>query len=581
MTFLKYVTNHNTSLNLSTVNAPEPSLIMAALKFSKKKIRTILFRVFLILVLLEIGLRISGFGLLALQRSENRILNETENVYRILALGDSLTANLPNGQSPWPDELEIVLNNKSNNVKFKVFNEGITSATSADIASNLENNLDKYNPDMVIAMIGAQDEELYVKHSSTFLGKIYQNLKELRVYKLIKYAIEDLKDNIEKRRSKATEKELKKEEEEEEENLRKAVEMNPQNPFVLLDLGRFYVTSKNYTKLLELSKKMLALAPNDKLPFLFLGDAYANLDRYEEAEEAYLKAIEIDPNYESGYALLGNLYNELNKSREAIQMYKKYLNISNKYDEDINIKLVKLYMNISDYYTAYEILKVVLYVNPKKGDEAYLFGQIYEELNKSNEAMELFRGIVEKNPFNYQAHNELAWFYLNNNKLEEAEKIFSELMEIDPHHLVDVYDNIGNRYKKKGQLEKAYYMLNKASKLRQEMFNKDQERRRSYYNPATQQNYLKLYRTLSERGIKLMAMQYPTYDANELKNMFTGDEEIIFVSNEINFKNALENSAYEEYFVDRTYTYFGHPTTKGHRLIAENLAGEILKELNN
>ena len=139
---------------------------------------TIIFRLLLVLVLLEIGLRISGFGLLAFQRSGNQGLSGTENAYKILALGDSITAHLPNGQSPWPDELEIELNNKSSNIKFRVFNEGITSATSTDIVSNLENNLDKYNPDMVIVMMGSQDEELYVKRSSAFLGKIYQNLKE-------------------------------------------------------------------------------------------------------------------------------------------------------------------------------------------------------------------------------------------------------------------------------------------------------------------------------------------------------------------------------------------------------------------
>ena len=77
------------------------------------------------------------------------------------------------------------------------------------------------------------------------------------------------------------------------------------------------------------------------------------------------------------------------------------------------------------------------------------------------------------------------------------------------------------------------------------------------------------------RGIKLIIMQYPTLDIDELKRMFKGDEGIIFVSNEENFKEALKSSPYEEYFVDRERGSFGHATKKGNQLIAENVAQVI------
>ena len=94
-------------------------------------------------------------------------------------------------------------------------------------------------------------------------------------------------------------------------------------------------------------------------------------------------------------------------------------------------------------------------------------------------------------------------------------------------------------------------------------------------------HYQRLYKKLNEEGIKYIAMQYPTLDINELKNMFEGDKDIIFISNEENFKKALKKGKYEDYFIDKFADDFGfgHCTPKGNRLIAENVADIILKEL--
>ncbi len=74
-------------------------------------------------------------------------------------------------------------------------------------------------------------------------------------------------------------------------------------------------------------------------------------------------------------------------------------------------------------------------------------------------------------------------------------------------------------------------------------------------------------------------MQYPILDINELKKMFEGNNNIIFVSNEENFKKALETGKYDDYFIDSFAGDFGHCTPKGNKLIAENVADAILKEL--
>ena len=314
-----------------------------------------------------------------------------------------------------------------------------------------------------------------------------------------------------------------------------------------------------------------------------LGLAYEKRKKYKEAEEMFKKVIEMRPDSYPAYIRLSNIYKYTNEPRKAINMSINYFKIyTKKYDEFSErelINLAELYIQVNYSKEAYTILREVLYNSPDKEREIFWLGELYEELNKTDEALDLFKAIIQRSPDNYAAYTELAFYYLNNNRTEEAEEIFSKLKEIDLQYPLFAYEEIRNRYKKRSQFDKSDEIFNKGLDI---WTNDDR---------ITQQNYLKLYRMLHEREIKIIVMQYPTVNINELKNYFRGDEDIVFVSNEENFNKALENSSYDEYFIDSfkgKYAYntkiqqyspkkFGHATKRGNKLIAENVANEVLK----
>jgi len=75
-------------------------------------------------------------------------------------------------------------------------------------------------------------------------------------------------------------------------------------------------------------------------------------------------------------------------------------------------------------------------------------------------------------------------------------------------------------------------------------------------------------------------VQYPMHSVASLKKIFQGVEQgIIFVDNEKIFKEAVRKSRYNEYFRDMFGGDFGHCTVKGNRLLAENIANVIIKEI--
>ena len=506
------------------------------IKETRIKIGLIFLGIFLTLIILEVGLRIGGFVFLAIQSYENRITYKTEDVYRILALGESTTANLLNGQSSWPEELEIILNNKSKDIKFRVFNEGIPGKTTSNILANLNDNLDKYNPDMVITMMGTNDRGTYVPYEDTLEEKFRLLFKDFRVYKLFKFIIESLENKVEKSKEGTRDKsdrytvedkhKIIDQENEElknllkdkygnitlynetEEKLKRAVEENPENATALIELVNFYSANEKYNEEADVLEKWIGIGPNDPIPYVTLGNIYGNY---------------------------------LNKTEKGIEMYLTYLSITRAYDAFVFGYLAKFYIQVNDYPTAEKFLKLILVLS-------------------SND--------LERFSDGYKTIAKMMVYYFNNNKSNEAEEMFNFLLKINPRHLIKTYEAMATQYE----------IIDKPKKI-EEMRNKATELRKTYYNPITRQNYLKLYRLLSERGIKLIVMQYPTLDVDELKKMFKGDEEIIFVSNEENFKKVLVSSPYEEYFIDRVLQEsktFGHATKKGNQLIADNLAQVIL-----
>src|SRR5437867_13093057 len=91
----------------------------------------------------------------------------------------------------------------------------------------------------------------------------------------------------------------------------------------------------------------------------------------------------------------------------------------------------------------------------------------------------------------------------------------------------------------------------------------------------TVRNYRDLARMLRDRGITLVAVQYPLRKVDGLRRMLDGETGVVFVDNEAVFKDALRSAPYGEYFTDAFAGDFGHLTPRGARLLAENLAHPI------
>ncbi len=154
------------------------------------------FLIFVIaIVALEITLRLAGYSYKIVNMPRRRIDKRT---FRILCIGESTTAGdgtYPDG--PYPLQLEVLLNANSQGVKFQAIYDYWLGVNSSKMLFNLPSYIKKYNPELIIAMIGANnwfnlDQSNILLYSenkiiSKLTYKLLVFMHKFRLFKLIKF----------------------------------------------------------------------------------------------------------------------------------------------------------------------------------------------------------------------------------------------------------------------------------------------------------------------------------------------------------------------------------------------------------
>ena len=295
----------------------------------RQKIILTICSILLCVILLEIGLRLGGFIFLSLQEYSNRISLYKKGIYRIMCLGESTTTR------QYPSFLEDILNQCNIGVKFSVIDKGVIATNTAAILLRLEENLNKYKPDMVITMMGNNDKYImYYKDIPEANTKLFQYCRVYRFMRLIyMHILNRLKEKGiyglmnragSRRRAKLKKIETIAEENffSSEESLKKAIELNPKNDSALSRLGEILRCEAKFSQAEELFKKAIELNPQNVWARNGLVGLYWEQGELSKAEEVLKRFLAINPKNDWAYRTLESLYREMNRI-ELAQEYKK------------------------------------------------------------------------------------------------------------------------------------------------------------------------------------------------------------------------------------------------------------------
>ena len=301
---------------------------------------------------------------------------------------------------------------------------------------------------------------------------------------------------------------------------------------------------KNITASEKIFREIIKRYPENDKAYVGLGVTYINMGKSGAAEASLLKGAKINPSNDRAYGELGHLYSMTGSMEKAVSMYKKAIELNNK---------------TPDYYLG--------------------LGSIYYTEKRSNDAKEMLEKTLLLDPGNDHAYAVLGWIYRDLGDESKAKESLKKALSINPD-----------------RTEAAITLMYMDEKIDNEDF-------RKYFGVSItasnisaydilRYHYKQIYSMAKKYNVKFVVMQYPTLSIKALSDFFTEEEQedIIFVENEENFKEAIEKGGYEDYFTDEVglsrlkdspfFGKYGHATIKGNMLIAENAADSITNYLN-
>ncbi|MFA5090205.1 MAG: tetratricopeptide repeat protein [Candidatus Omnitrophota bacterium] len=310
-------------------------------------------------VFLEAGMRLAGFIFSSLQEGRNRISLQQKSSYRIMCVGESTTAYAIGGESCYPSQLEVVLNQNNKGLRFSVINKGIPDIDTSYVALHLEENIAKYKPDIVVAMLGINDRSRHIVNQRTSEDKIISYLQSLKVYKLLillrehvmakKLAcripsvqeingfppisgLSDPRKSYIKRGNYFSYGD----------SMRGAQDVNKEQAEEYIGLGRGYRDLGDYIQYERLLQKALILRPGYDVIYIELAQLYHSQGRYREAEDALKRALVLNPKNDMAYFLLGRCYIDQGRYFPAEEPLQKAIE-SGPEDPRPYLELVRIY----------------------------------------------------------------------------------------------------------------------------------------------------------------------------------------------------------------------------------------------
>ncbi|HNW44489.1 MAG TPA: GDSL-type esterase/lipase family protein [Elusimicrobiales bacterium] len=460
----------------------------------------------------EAALRLGGLAVRLKQESVNRA-SLSSGTSRILCLGESTTAG---GTDAWPARLERILAARYPAARVSVINKGVAGFNTSDLLRNLEKDLDAIRPDLVIAMMGINDGfKSYYQGIPDAESPLFRHF---RLYKLFRILLNNYKTAGQGAPPGPAQ--------------GAPLPAGPLDPYTPFQ-GRTYDIAQREAALAE----NIGRDPGDiKSLYLLgrywtLGKGFAGRDTAlrKKGEALLLRAARLDPKNSFVYWTLGIHYRELQDLRRARLMLEKAAELAPSAE------------NWHDLGKVYRLCGL-----PAEAEAALLKAADLGNFGGAREA----------------AFFELNWLYLSRRDFSKAEALLHKGLARYP-------DN----EKITGALAALYAQSGRPALARE--YAEKLTGTRTMFTAETRRNFTRLRRLLQARGMRLAVMQYPLCDPTPLRGLFEDPGDIIFISNEPSFRDAVEQKGYPHYFVDMFAGNFGHCTDAGNELIAANAAAAL------
>lgn len=186
-------------------------------------------------------------------------------------------------------------------------------------------------------------------------------------------------------------------------------------------------------KQIELLTKLIKRDKSNAAIYSELARTYLSLANTEMAQKNALKAHELDPKKEWYLLTLAEIYEDTEQRAKAITCYNK-LKLINPSNPAIYHKLAQL---LSHEKKPDEAVANLEQLQKEQGIEEESTRRIFDILKatgKEKKAIAALNNLIAAYPDNTRYLENLASYYMELNQLSQAEKIYDQIIKIEPHH---------------------------------------------------------------------------------------------------------------------------------------------------
>jgi tetratricopeptide (TPR) repeat protein len=253
----------------------------------------------------------------------------------------------------------------------------------------------------------------------------------------------------------------------------KAIEKDPNNVNLYLDLSKYYVGVKQLDSALNNALTALRLDTANSNVYVVVSDVYFAMGNVENTEEMLEKAIALDPKNNEACLKLSELYFLLKEYKQSETILTKAIQETaynprayhilawNYREKGDTVLAIRNYLNAveqdPDYFDAYMELGILyhcrhnplainsynnaLNVQPNNTQALYNLAMFYQETGEYEKALEKYRMILQIDEQNKFALHNMGWVYLMGlDKFEEAVVFFTKAIEQDTAYIEAIYN---------------------------------------------------------------------------------------------------------------------------------------------
>ena len=319
------------------------------------------------IVMVELFMRAGWFSIFALREYGNHVSGVQSGAYKILCLGDSMSA------FTYTPILERILNEKSSGLKFAVINKAIPATTSTVLSAHAQEYIEQYNPQMVIAMMGHNDyQPLLFMPLMGDPQRSHWMLIECLKFILKKHPPTELPATKVMSTDKGAEASKR---DDRLEALRRVIEEDPRNMQAYTELGCYYLGIRKDDAAIDLFARAISMNPGSVDFYIKIADIYFNQKRYAEA----LRMLKAAPVGHENYCFvlrdMARVYAVLKDTPSQVAALEKAVRSGG--DPVTQQMLLQFYFDAGDTRRAIELEKKISDQNDPTGNALGCLSHVY------------------------------------------------------------------------------------------------------------------------------------------------------------------------------------------------------------